>query len=50
MQTKIVHSKRVIFLEEQYKKLITLEDIENAMVVYIKKKNDLPPDIIMMYS
>jgi Holliday junction resolvasome RuvABC ATP-dependent DNA helicase subunit len=38
-KTKIAHSKRVFGLDEHLKKMITLQDLENGLKVYLRNEN-----------
>lgn len=54
MNCKIVHGKRVLFLEDAFKKIITIEDIEKGFDTYLthrkyKGKNEIPEYLRGMY-
>ena len=54
MNCKIVHGKRVLFLEDAFKKVITIEDIDKGFDTYLthrkyKGKNEIPEYLRSMY-
>ena len=54
LNCKIVHGKRVLFLDKNHKKVFTIEDIENGFYMFIshrkyKDRNEIPESIKSMF-